>query len=172
MALEIERKYLLLNDDWRALVARSQKLAQGYLGSAFPGLSAEQDQGRSSVRVRVAGEQAWLNIKARQRGHSRLEYEYAIPLADAEEMLAQCANHGLEKIRHWLPWGDVTFEIDEFLGANQGLVVAEVELSHPDQSFPRPAWLGAEVTDDLRYYNNELAQRPWSEWRAEERGTP
>ena len=161
MALEIEHKFLVRDESWRAQVSRSQRMDQGYLGS-LP-VNGE-DHGRSSVRVRVAGAEAHLNIKSRTAGHSRLEFEYPIPLAEAEEILSQCANLRIEKIRHWVPIGELCFEVDEFLGANQGLVVAEIELKTVGQYFPQPAWLGIEVTDDLRYYNTELAKHPWSRW--------
>jgi len=162
MSIEIERKFLVVDSTWRQQISRSQAMDQAYLG-ASPGDG--EGRGRSSVRVRVAGDQAHLNIKARTPGPARLEFEYPIPLADAELLLAQCANHRIEKIRHWVPYGDVVFEVDEFLGANQGLVVAEVELAAVDQEFAHPAWLGAEVTQDPRYYNNELALRPWTAWK-------
>lgn len=161
MALEIEHKFLVRDESWRAQVTRSQRMDQGYLGS-LP--SGGDDLGRSSVRVRVAGDAAHLNIKSRTAGHSRLEFEYPIPLDEAEEILAQCSNLRIEKIRHWIPMGELFFEVDEFLGDNAGLVVAEIELSEVGQTFPKPAWLGREVTDDLRYYNTELARHPWTQW--------
>lgn len=165
MALEIERKFLVLNDHWRTLVSRQQKMSQGYLGSLPVG---GEDHGRSSVRIRIAGDLAHLNIKSRTPGHTRLEFEYPIPVDDAEILLRECANHCIEKIRHWIPVDSLMIEVDEFLGSNEGLVVAEIELEAATQTLPALDWLGAEVTDDWKYYNTELAQRPWCLWSEEE----
>jgi len=154
MAIEIERKFLLSGDAWRASVERSEYFAQGYLGGT-----------RASVRIRVAGETAWLNIKSKQLGTTRLEFEYVIPRDDAEHMLAALADGPIiSKTRHFLPMGDHLFEIDEFDGDNAGLIVAEVELTAADEAFPRPDWLGAEVTLDTRYYNVNLVTFPFSQW--------
>lgn len=159
MAIEIERKFLLASDDWRGAVEASQRLAQGYLGGD-----------KASVRVRIGGEQAWLNIKSRQRGVARQEFEYAVPAADAECMLAElCLPGRIEKLRHHVRFAGMLWEIDEFLDDNAGLVVAEIELPAVDAAFARPPWLGREVTDDIRYYNNALAQRPFRQWSADER---
>lgn len=154
MAIEIERKFLLCGEDWRQQVQRSEYLAQGYLGGT-----------RASVRVRVSGNEAWLNIKSQTRGTTRLEFEYPIPRADADTMLAQLADGPvISKTRHHVAIGTHLFEIDEFDGDNLGLIVAEVELQSADESFPRPNWLGAEVTEDLRYYNLSLVKHPYSKW--------
>jgi adenylate cyclase len=159
MAVEIEHKFLLASDAWRAAVERSERLVQGYLGGE-----------RASVRVRIGGDSAFLNIKARERGAARLEFEYPIPLADAEQMLDALSLPGrVEKVRHHVHVDGAHFEIDEFLGDNAGLVVAEIELDAVGASFPRPAWLGREVTDEMRYYNVALAERPFAQWSAEER---
>jgi adenylate cyclase len=156
MALEIEHKFLLANEDWRRAVDRSEIFRQGYLSS----------QPTSSIRVRICEHRAWLNIKSATVGTHRLEYEYEIPVADAEEILAHlCKKPLIEKTRHYVRHGNDLWEIDEFEGANQGLIVAEIELDDIGQIFDRPAWLGTEVTDDLRYYNNNLALHPYSEWR-------
>lgn len=158
MPLEIERKFLTAGDGWRALVERSALLRQGYLAN----------NARCSVRVRVAGGDAWISVKAMTPGLARAEYEYALPPAEAAEMLdALCERPFIEKWRHCVPWGGLVWEIDEFLGDNAGLVVAELELDRADQPFERPAWLGAEVTHDLRFYNFRLATTPWSRFRAE-----
>ncbi len=155
MATEIEHKFLLANDDWRKSVQKSVHYKQGYLSS----------QPTSSIRVRVSGQQAWLNIKSATIGTERLEFEYAISLQDAEEIIAYlCRKPLIEKTRHFVPDGDKLWEIDEFLGDNQGLVVAELELAEIGQSFTKPAWLGAEVTHDLRYYNNNLVTNPYKNW--------
>lgn len=161
MATEIERKFLLADATWRVQVVRSLRLAQGYLGGE-----------RASVRVRIGGESAWLTIKARVSGASRTEFEYVIPLADAEQLLAELSLPGrVEKIRHHVEVGGMLWEIDEFLAENSGLIVAEIELPSADLDFERPAWLGAEITDQQRYYNSALAQRPYSAWHPAERMT-
>jgi len=160
MGIEIERKFLPANASWRDQVLRSQRLAQGYLGGE-----------RVSMRVRIGGERAWLTIKARVSGASRSEFEYPIPLADAEQLLAELALPGrVEKVRHHIEHGGMLWEVDEFLGDNAGLVVAEIELPAVDTAFARPDWLGAEVTEQDRYYNSALAARPYSQWTAAERG--
>jgi adenylate cyclase len=154
MPIEIERKFLLTSDGWRAAVTHSERLAQGYLGGE-----------RASVRVRIGGEQAFLNIKARVRGAARLEFEYPIPLADAEQLLGElCLPGRVEKIRHHVRHGGSLWEIDEFLGDNAELVVAEIELDRVDAAFDKPDWLGREVTDDERYYNLALAEHPYTQW--------
>jgi adenylate cyclase len=156
IAIEIERKFLLASDDWRAQVSASEYLAQGYLGGT-----------RASVRVRIGGERAWLNIKSMTLGSSRLEFEYPIPLVDAEIMLRELADGPVvSKTRHHVQVGAHVFEIDEFDGDNTGLVVAEVELGVVDEVFERPCWLGREVTDDSRYYNVNLARRPFCSWES------
>lgn len=154
MALEIERKFLLKNASWRGLVTQSSRISQAYLCG----------NQRASIRVRVAGDDATLNIKSATLGISRLEYGYAIPVQDARELLERLGGDVVEKTRHLVPVGRHVFEIDEFHGANQGLVVAEVELAEPDESFERPEWLADEVSDDPRYYNTELARNPFSLW--------
>lgn len=154
MAIEIERKFLLQNEDWRQQVTRCAYLAQGYLGGTH-----------ASVRVRVSADQAWLNIKSQTRGTTRLEFEYPIPRADADVLLAQLADGPvLSKMRHYVEVGAHVFEIDEFDGTNQGLIVAEVELQSADEDFPRPSWLGQEVTEDQRYYNLSLVRHPYTQW--------
>jgi adenylate cyclase len=164
MAVEIERKFLVTIDAWRRGVSHSQRMAQGYL--AGPPAS------RCSVRVRIAGDEAHLNIKSATLGVERDEFEYPIPLADAKHLLATLAGRRVEKIRHHVAAAPHVFEIDEFLGENAGLVVAEVELGHVDEAFARPAWLGPEVTDLARYYNLNLATNPYARWSAEERAAP
>lgn len=160
MATEIERKFLVKNDHWRSAVYRSTRLRQGYLIS---------DRTRS-VRVRVSDEQAHLNIKSATLGVSRSEYEYAIPLADAIEMLEQlCQKPLLEKTRHLVRHGDHVWEIDEFEGDNAGLIVAEVELDAADTVPDLPDWAGTEVSHDARYYNSELAKHPYTTWHGPSR---
>ena len=155
MGIEIEHKFLLASDAWRALAARSVRMKQGYLAG---------EGGKASTRVRIEADRANLNIKASVVGSQRAEYQYDIPLADAEELLATLCVGVLEKTRHYVEQGDLTWEIDVFEGANAGLVVAEVELSSAGQAFDRPAWLGTDVTDDRRYYNHHLALHPYSTW--------
>jgi len=163
MGIEIERKFLVVGDAWRAQASRAQRMLQGYL------LDAEKLSGtKSSVRVRIAGEQAWLNIKSAQLGVSRQEYEYALPREDAERMLRDFCDGLVEKTRHYVPLDGAVFEVDEFHGENAGLVVAEIELAAEDQAFPRPAWLGREVSDAPRYYNIRLIHHPYSRWSADE----
>ena len=160
MAIEIERKFLLASNGWRNKVTQSTRMAQAYLaGGAGQPLS---------VRVRIAGAAATLNLKSAVRGASRAEFEYAVPLADAEAMMALAGGAQIDKTRHLLPWGELCWEIDEFHGRNDGLIVAEIELPRIDTEFARPDWLGEEVTEDLRYYNSALAQRPYQDWSSSE----
>ena len=155
MGIEIEHKFLVRDDRWRQRVERSVRMRQGYLTS----------DARCSVRVRVAGGQGFLNIKSGTLGIRRSEYEYPIPLAEAEEILdALCEKPLLEKIRHFVSHDQHVWEIDEFAGDNAGLIVAEVELSRPDEPFARPDWLGEDVSLDIRYYNSQLARRPYTTW--------
>ena len=155
MGTEIERKFLLKSDAWRDEVELSNRMTQGYLARSPD----------STVRIRVTGESAELNIKSTQDGIHRLEYEYPIPLADAEELLKHVALRPLiDKVRHIVRRGDHEWEIDEFRGENEGLVVAEIELSFADEAFEKPLWLGEEVSEDLRYYNSNLSERPYTTW--------
>lgn len=155
MAVEIERKFLVCNDRWRGGVERSERFRQGYMVS---------DRVRS-VRVRVAGDQAWLNVKSATVGSRRAEYEYPIPREDAEQMLERlCRQPVLEKTRHWVRHGARLWEVDEFEGANAGLILAEVELEREDEPVDLPGWVGEEVTDDVRYYSARLAEHPYREW--------
>jgi len=166
MALEIERKFLLANDDWRAGVERSEAMAQGYLVGAQ---ALRDGAARASVRARLAGDQAWLNIKAATPGIARTEFDYPIPVDDARALLAELCDGVLEKTRHHVRVDGVLFEIDEFEGDNRGLVVAEVELPAVDAAFPRPAWLGREVSSLVRYYNVNLIAHPYRQWSPAER---
>ena len=154
MVEEIERKFLLRNEDWRGL-APGKAYVQGYLvgGEAC------------SVRVRIAENDATLNIKSVTAGAARSEFEYGIPLEDARLMLSTCALTPLiEKTRYTIAYKGFYWEIDEFHGSNQGLIVAEIELEHEDQAFEKPVWIGEEVTGDPRYYNVNLARVPYSKW--------
>ncbi|NKF21811.1 CYTH domain-containing protein [Solimonas marina] len=164
MPLEIERKFLVANDVWRAHVTHSVEMRQGYLTR----------EGQASVRVRLEGEAAKLNIKAAVVGSARAEYEYDIPPADCRELLATLCVGRVEKTRHYVPahgaHDGAVWEIDEFVGDNAGLVVAEIELQAADAAFEQPAWLGRELTDDRRYYNHYLALHPYASWPETERG--
>jgi adenylate cyclase len=166
MAIEIERKFLLANDGWRAAVERSEPIAQGYLVGAQ---ALRDGTARASVRARLAGTQAWLNIKAARLGIERAEFEYPIPVDDAKDLLATLCDGVLEKTRHHVRVDGVLFEVDEFAGDNHGLVVAEVELPAVDAPFPRPAWLGREVSTLARYYNVNLIAHPYRQWSPAER---
>lgn len=160
MAIEIERKFLVLNDSWRAAADTGVQLKQGYLSRVTGG-----DSVRSSVRVRTEGRLAFLNIKSATLGIRRQEYEYALPLVDAEEMLESlCISAIVEKTRYHVRVDAHVWEIDVFAGANVGLIVAEIELNNEDEDFVRPDWLGAEVSADPRYYNVCLADRPYCSW--------
>jgi len=154
MPLEIERKYLVRNDDWRSVGAGIQ-YRQGYL-SVVPG---------RSVRVRVGAGKGFLTIKGPLAGIERREYEYPIPVEEANEMLdTLCLKPIIEKTRYRIEHAGVQWEVDEFEGENAGLVIAEVELGAADQRIDLPDWVGEEVTDDLRYYNASLLKHPYMKW--------
>ena len=155
MAQEIERKFLVTGDAWRGQVRSSARYRQGYLSNGD----------RCSVRVRVAGDEAYLNIKSATLDIVRTEYEYPIPVTEAKEMLDQlCSGLLIEKTRHFVDYGGHVWEIDVFEGENRGLVIAEIELDRRDAEFLRPPWVAAEVSDDPRYYNVYLARVPYSRW--------
>jgi adenylate cyclase len=157
---EIERKFLIANDAWRAAVSRSERMSQGYLAGGP----------RASVRVRIAGDRAWLNIKGGGLVAARAEFEYAIPAGDARELLEDlCERPLIEKTRHFVRHEGSEWEIDEFHGDNAGLIVAELELDSETEEFVRPAWLGNEVTHLARYYNVSLVKHPYREWQQAER---
>lgn len=156
MPVEIERKFLVTGDSWRAGAA-GKSYRQGYLPAA-PGCS---------VRVRVAEDEAWLALKGDTHGLTRAEFEYRIPLDEAVEILdSLCTQPLIEKTRYRVEHHGMTWEIDVFAGANDGLVVAEIELEYESQAFDRPGWLGAEVTGDARYYNACLVREPYSTWKS------
>lgn len=160
MATEIERKFLLANDDWRAEADAGMLMRQGYLTSSLPSQAP-----KSSIRVRISGDKADLNIKGATLGITRQEYDYPIPLADANELLDSLADGPLiEKTRYHVQHGAHTWEIDVFAGDNEGLVVAEIELGAEDEHFERPPWLAEEVSDDPRYYNVCLVNHPFKDW--------
>jgi adenylate cyclase len=154
MGTEIERKFLVTGDAWRGQ-GTATAFRQGYLSTVK----------ERTVRVRAAGDDAWLTIKGITRGASRTEFEYPIPVADAHAMLDElCERPIIEKTRHVVDVDGVTWEVDEFDGVNAGLVVAEVELTDADEDVALPDWVGDEVTDDPRYFNANLIANPYAEW--------
>ena len=155
MAIEIERKYLLKNDAWRAQADEGAEYVQGYLvGSPA-----------ASVRVRIEGEQAYINIKSATLGIRRTEYEYAIPLKDARHMLDKlCEKPLIKKKRYHVNHNGNIWEVDEFSGENNGLVVAEIELPNEETQPVLPDWIGEEVSGDPRYYNVSLVKHPYCKW--------
>lgn len=156
MAIEIERKFLVVGDDYRRLAHSSDRIIQGYLCR----------QNGNSVRLRVRGEHGYLTIKgpSLDGGLSRYEWEREIPQAEAEELLRLCQGPCIDKRRYLVEWGGHTFEVDEFYGDNDGLVVAEIELTDKDELFERPPFLGREVTGEARYYNSHLTRFPYKDW--------
>jgi CYTH domain-containing protein len=154
MAREIERKFLVVSDDWRSGAAGTSFL-QGYLSTVK----------ERTVRVRVVGDDAFLTIKGITIGATRSEFEYPIPVADAMHMLDElCEQPIISKTRFVVEHEGHTWEVDEFEGANRGLIVAEIELTRDDEPFAVPAWAGAEVTNDPRYFNANLIAHPYTAW--------
>jgi adenylate cyclase len=154
MGLEIERKFLVTGTAWKAL-ADGVLTRQGYLSTAA----------KRTVRVRIAGAHGYLTVKGRTRGLARAEFEYAISVEDAAAMLdSLCEKPLIEKTRYQVPFGAHTWEVDEFHGANAGLVVAEVELANADEEPALPPWVGLEVSRDARYFNANLVKRPFTTW--------
>lgn len=151
---EIERKYLTADESWREEVVRTMRIAQGYLCSC-----------RVTARVRVCDDKGILTFKSKSHdgGLSRFEWEREIPLAIAERLLARC-NGVVDKMRHIVEYEGHTFEVDEFKGANEGLIVAEVELSSADEAVALPSWIGDEVTGERCFYNSFLTKHPFSSW--------
>lgn len=154
MAKEIERKFLVKGDSWRTL-AEGKLYRQGYIPT----------QQGATVRVRIVGNQGYLTIKGMTNKYSRSEFEYPIPIEDAQEMLdTLCQRPLIEKIRYKVEYGNLIWEIDEFDGVNQGLIVAEIELSDEEQQFELPIWIGQEVSDQPKYFNSNLVKHPFSQW--------
>lgn len=158
MAQEIERKFLV-EGDYKSCAYASSRIAQGYLCS---------DGGRT-VRIRIRGDKGYLTIKgpSDQAGISRYEWEKEIPLDEAQELMKLCLPGLIDKTRYLVRSGNHVFEVDEFYGDNQGLVVAEVELGNEDEPFIKPGFIGKEVTGDRRYYNSSLMKHPYKEWKQE-----
>lgn len=153
MAVEIERKFLV-KESWQPR-GEGITIAQGYL-STVP---------ERTVRVRIKGDKGFLTVKGKNEGISRAEFEYEIPVDEAEAMLQLAEQPVLAKTRYLEQHGDHLWEIDVFAGENQGLILAEIELSHAEEKFVQPAWLGAEVSHDVRYYNASLIKNPFSLWK-------
>ena len=155
MAKEIERKFLVKSDEWRAL-ADGVLYRQGYLNSVK----------ERTVRIRTVGDKAFLTIKGITIGATRVEYEYEIPTSDCNAMLDGLAEKPIiEKKRYKIKFSGLTWEVDEFFGENAGLIVAEVELTSEHQTFEKPSWIGEEVTSDTRYFNSNLITHPYSKWK-------
>jgi CYTH domain-containing protein len=153
LGVEIERKFLVKSDDWR----------QGASGTAYRQGYLCREPGRT-VRVRMADGRGFLTVKGPTVGASRPEFEYTVPAEDAAQLLALCEGPLVEKTRYRIPFGGFVWELDEFLGDNRGLVVAEIEIPTEDTAFPLPPWAGSEVTDDPRYANSQLSVHPFSRW--------
>jgi len=159
MGIEIERKFLLKNDEWKMQVTETHVIKQGYLQS---GLDKSQ---KSSVRIRISDDRANINIKSVDLTMVRQEFEYEIPLQDAEQMIRTlCGDVVVEKTRYHVPYASHLWEVDVFEGENSGLRMAEVELGSIDEKFEIPDWIGEEVTDDERYYNIYLLKQPYQRW--------
>ncbi len=154
VSIEIERKFLLKGEGWREF-SHPVAYSQGYILA----------DGERTVRIRIAGEEGFITIKGKNNGMSRKEFEYSIPLEDASDLLSLCVNQIVEKRRSKIEWKGKTWEIDEFVGDNQGLILAEIELSSEEESFSIPPWIGEEVTGDLHYYNSYLSCHPYSQWK-------
>ncbi len=155
MNIETEHKYLVRKDFWYALSKPAGvPLLQGYI-FADPS---------KTIRVRIYGDKAFLTIKGPTVEASRQEYEYSIPMEDAKSLFKQFSGNIIDKIRYRYAFEGKTWEVDEFFGENEGLIIAEIELQSPDEMYEKPAWLGEEVTGDPRYYNSYLASHPFSKW--------
>ena len=154
--MEIERKFLVVDESWRIDARKSIRIRQGYFAT----------DPSCSIRIRISDNKASLNIKSATLGITRSEYDYPVPISDAEEMLEQlCVKPLLEKERYIVEQGALLWEIDVFSGVNAGLIVAEIELESDQQDFDRPSWLGQEVSDDPRYYNVCLVANPYNKWK-------
>lgn len=154
MPLEIERKFLVIDNSWR-LEAVGELYSQGYL-SQYP---------HPTVRVRIQGEKAFLTIKGKPIGIARPEFEYAIPIQEAQELLSLCITPLISKTRYKISHAGMIWEVDEFHDANAGLIIAEIELTSPEAVFSLPSWIGQEVTNDARYTNSRLATHPFKTWK-------
>lgn len=155
MGIEIERKFLVKNDSYKNL-AEAEIYSQGFLSTYKERV----------VRVRISKEKGWLTVKGISKGAKRSEFEYEIPVNDAEFMIANiCEKPNILKKRYHIPWGEFVWEVDEFLNENEGLVIAEIELTTEDQEFQLPDWIGEEVTGEVKYYNAYLVKHPFKSWK-------
>ena len=154
MGLEIEKKFLIKNDNWKETVLEEKEISQGYL-SANP---------NRTVRVRIMGKDGFITIKSKSKSSVRSEFEYEIPIDDAKELMELCEKPILAKTRHFVKHENHNWEIDVFEKENKGLVVAEIELTRENESFLIPDWIGNEVTEETKYYNSQLIQNPYSNW--------
>ncbi len=154
--LEIERKFLVLSEDYKNVAFKRTKVIQGYLNS----------HKERTVRIRIQGNDAFISVKgiSNTEGTARLEWEKDIPVTEAESLLKLCEPNLIKKTRYEVKTGKHVFEVDEFYGENQGLVVAEIELTSENEEFTKPDWLGKEVTGDVRYYNSLLSKTPYRNW--------
>src|SRR5690554_1020153 len=156
MAYEIERKFLVRNTDFIKEASSKEYIVQAFLNR----------NSKRTVRIRIKDDKAFLTVKGESNieGTTRREWEYAIPVSDAREMLKICEEGAIEKWRYLVPIGEHIFEVDIFEGENEGLIVAEVELESEEETFHKPSWLGEEVTGNVAYYNSQLSQHPFSKW--------
>lgn len=155
MAVEIEHKYLVKIEEWnKVATTKYMEIRQGYL----------QTDPHKTIRVRTKGNQAYLTVKGKAVGASRLEFEYEIPVADANELLDKFCSNLIEKVRHYVIHEGKTWEIDVFTGLNAGLIVAEIELNSEDETYTLPSWAGANVTNEMKYANSNLSVTPFSRW--------
>jgi len=154
--IEIERKFLVTSLDFKEEAHTKYRIVQGFLNT----------HPERTIRVRIKDDMGYLTVKGKsnEAGTARFEWETEIKSQEAEMLIPLCEDGVIEKIRYEVQVGDHTFEVDEFLGANEGLVVAEVELASEKESFPRPHWLGKEVTGQLQYYNSQLSKKPYKNW--------
>jgi len=156
MALEIERKFLVKNSDYKRSTFSSFEIKQGYIST----------NKKSTVRIRITDKKGFITIKGKSNasGLSRFEWEKEIPKDEAETLFLLCEKGKIEKVRHLVKIDKHTFEVDEFLGENKGLVIAEIELTHEKEKFKKPNWLGKEVTGKVEYYNSNLSTKPFKSW--------
>lgn len=155
--IEIERKFLVRSDAFKKEVQSQERITQGFLNT----------HPERTVRVRINGDFGYLTVKGKsnESGTSRFEWEKEISLEDAEALIPLCEDGIIEKTRYLVPTGSHVFEIDEFNGNNEGLIIAEIELNHENELFEKPDWLGEEVTGDIKYYNSQLGRSPYNKWR-------
>lgn len=155
--LEIERKFLVISDRFKEDALSVTRIVQGFLNT----------HPQRTVRVRIKGEQGFITVKGKsnERGTTRFEWEKEIPVIEAEALIKLCEKETIEKIRYEVKAGDHIFEVDEFFGNNEGLIVAEIELNSEMEKFTKPTWLGKEVTGDIKYYNSRLSKQPYKKWK-------